>query len=120
MSDDNPLAKEIRQARKPRVNLALPPRPDVPDDTVDARTRELGGKWGASTQMPTPSKPAEPTAPLISVRFDSPDYLDRAISVAAAEQGVTKTYLILKALKADGFELRDVDLVIDRRKLRKR
>lgn len=117
MSDDNPLADEIRQARKPRVNLALPPRPDVPDDTVEARTRELGGKWGATTQMAAPS---EPTAPLTSVRFDCPAYLDRAISIAAAEHGVTKTYLILKALKADGFELRDVDLVIDRRKARKR
>jgi hypothetical protein len=120
MSDDNPLADEIRQARKPRVNLALPPRPDVPDDTVEARTRELGGKWGATTQMAAPPEPSEPTAPLISVRFDCPAYLDRAISIAAAEQGVTKTYLILKALKVDGFELRDVDLVIDRRKARKR
>ena len=120
MSDDNPLADEIRQARKPRLNLALPPRPDVPDYTVDARARELGGKWGASTQIPTPSESAEPTAPLISIRFDCPDYLDRAISIAAAERGVTKTYLILKALKADGFELRDIDLVIDRRKVRKR
>ena len=120
MSDDNPLADEIRQARKPRVNLALPPRPDVPDDTVEARTRELGGTWGATTRMAAPPEPSEPTAPLISVRFDCPAYLDRAISIAAAEQGVTKTYLILKALKADGFELRDVDLVIDRRKARKR
>jgi hypothetical protein len=69
-----------------------------------------------STSKPEP----EPTAPLISVRFDCPDYLDTAISVKAAEQNVTKTYLILKALKEVGYELRDVDLVIDRRKARRR
>lgn len=64
--------------------------------------------------------PEEPTAPLISVRFDCPDYLDRAVSVAAAEQNVTKTYLILKALKLAGYELKEVDLVVDRRKTRRR
>jgi hypothetical protein len=122
MSDNNPLADEIREARKPKLNLSLPPRADVPDEAVDARTREIGGRWGATTQIPsTPAQePLEDTAPLISVRFDCPDYLDRAISVAAAEQNVTKTYLILKALKLAGYELKDVDLVVDRRKARRR
>ena len=122
MSDSNPLADEIREARKPKLNLSLPPRVDVPDEAVDARTREIGGRWGATTQIPSAPapEPLEETAPLISVRFDCPDYLDRAISVAAAEQNVTKTYLILKALKLAGYELKDVDLVIDRRKVRRR
>lgn len=120
MSDDNPLADEIRQARKPRLNLALPPRPEMPDDAVEVSSRQIGEKWGATTQLPTPvvSEPQEPTAPLISVRFDCPDYLDRAVSVAAAEQNVTKTYLILKALRVAGYEMKDVDLVVDRRKQR--
>ena len=118
----NPLAEEIRQAGRPKLNIALPPRPEVPDTAVEARSREIGEKWGASTQLaaPAPAEPEEPTAPLISVRFDCPDYLDRAVSVAAAEQNVTKTYLILKALKVAGYELKDVDLVVDRRKTRRR
>jgi hypothetical protein len=118
----NPLAEEIRQAGKPKLNLALPPRPDVPDTAVEARSREIGEKWGASTQLASPPSPGpeEPTAPLISVRFDCPDYLDRAVSVNAAEQNVTKTYLILKALKLAGYEIKDVDLVVDRRKTRRR
>jgi hypothetical protein len=117
---NNPLADEIRQAKRPRLDLALPARADVPDAAIDERSRELGGRWGASTQIqPEPSQPPEPMAPLISVRFDCPNYIDRAISVAAAEQNVTKTYLILKALKADGYEIRDVDLVADRRRDRK-
>jgi hypothetical protein len=122
MSDNNPLADEIREARKPKLNLSLPPRADAPDEAVDAHTRKIGGRWGATTQIPAAlaPEPLEDTAPLISVRFDCPDYLDRAISVAAAEQNVTKTYLILKALKEAGYELKDVDLVVDRRKARRR
>jgi len=123
MSDEatNPLVDEIRQAARPKRDLVLPPRPELPDAAVETRTREIGETWGAATQIVSTSKPEpEPTAPLISVRFDCPDYLDTAISVKAAEQNVTKTYLILKALKEVGYELRDVDLVIDRRKARRR
>jgi hypothetical protein len=123
MSDEarNSLVDEIRQAARPKRDLALPPRPDLPDTTVETRTREIGEKWGATTQMvASPQPEPEPTAPLISVRFDCPDYLDTAISVKAAEQNVTKTYLILRALREAGYELRDVDLVVDRRKARRR
>jgi hypothetical protein len=123
MSDKarNPLVDEIRQAARPKRDLTLPPRPDLPDAAVETRTREIGEKWGAATQMVSATQPEpEPTAPLISVRFDCPDYLDTAISVKAAEQNVTKTYLILRALKDAGYELRDVDLVVDRRKARRR
>jgi hypothetical protein len=120
MTDKNPLADEIRQARHPKANLTLPPRPEIPDEAVETHSREIGGRWGATTQLPVPEPPAEPTAPLVSVRFDCPDYADRAVSIAAAEQGVTKTFLILKALKAAGFEIKEVDLVVDRRKARRR
>ena len=121
MSEDkpNPLADEIRQAARPKLNLTMPRRTELPDEAIENRSREIGEKWGASTQIgATQQEPGEPTAPLISVRFDCPDYLDRAISIEAAGQNCTKTYLILKALKLAGYEIRDVDLVVDRRKLR--
>ena len=53
MSDEarNSLVDEIRQAARPKRDLALPPRPDLPDTTVETRTREIGEKWGATTQM---------------------------------------------------------------------
>lgn len=120
MNDEkpNPLAEEIRQAGRPKLNLTMPPRPDLPDEAIESRSRKIGEKWGATTQIAAGHAEGEPTAPLISVRFDCPDYLDRAISVDAAGQNCTKTYLILNALKKAGYEIRDVDLVIDRRKLR--
>ena len=54
-------------------------------------------------------EPPKPAAPLTSVRFDCPDYLDKKLSVKAAEEGVTKTYLIFQALGRAGYRLDEVD-----------
>jgi hypothetical protein len=114
------ITDEVRTpARKLALNLK--PREDLPDGAVEARSREIGERWGSSTQI-APSEPPPPpkvTAPLTSVRFDCPDYLDKALSVQAAEQGVTKTYLILSALRQAGFRLEEADLVKDRRRWKK-
>lgn len=113
------ISDEIRTPAK-KIALNLKPREDLSDDDVAARSREIGEKWGASTQIaPAPVPVGPPPAPLTSVRFDAPDYLDRELSVRAAEQGVTKTYLILQALGNAGFRLDEVDLVKDRRRWRK-
>lgn len=112
-----PISDEIRQPAK-KINLALKPREDLPDDAVEARSREIGERWGSSTQIAAKEAPA-PTAPLTSVRFDCPDYLDKELSIKAAEQGVTKTYLILQALGKAGYRLDEVDLVKDRRRFRR-
>lgn len=112
------IADDIRQPSG-KIKLSLTPKNDIPDDEVSARSRELGERWGASTQIAPAKSPPEPqrlTAPLTSVRFDAPDYLDRELSVRAAEQGVTKTYLILRALGDAGLRLDEVDLVKDRRR----
>ena len=116
-----PITEDIRPPTK-KVPLNLKPREDLSDGDVAARSREIGERWGASTQIapaPPPAEPQKPAAPLTSVRFDAPDYLDRELSVRAAEQGVTKTYLILHALGNAGFRLDEVDLVKDRRRWKK-
>jgi hypothetical protein len=125
MSDKpNPLANEILQARKPRLNVTLPPRQDLPDAMIEESSRRIGEKYGANTRL-VPEEPPEevvPTAPLVSVRFDFPDYVDQQLAVrAATTKGpsggkVTKTYLALKALKDAGYRVDDVDLVEDRRR----
>jgi len=118
VSDENPLVSEIRQASKPRLNVNLPPRTELPDEAVSARAREIGEKWGSNTLLASKrqEEPPKPTAPLVSLRFDCPDYTDRALSVRAAEENVTKTYLLLMALKAAGYPIEDVDLAKDRRR----
>ncbi len=112
-----PISDDIRQPTR-KVGMNLKPRADLADDAVEAHSREIGGCWGSSTQIPA-KEPLKPTAPLTSVRFDCPDYLDRELAVKAAEQGVTKTFLILRALGQGGYRLDEADLVKDRRKARR-
>jgi len=112
-----PISDDIRQPTR-RVRINLKPRADLADDAIEAHSREISERWGSSTQIAT-KEPPKPTAPLTSVRFDCPNYLDRELSVKAAEQEVTKTFLILQALGQGGYRLDEADLVKDRRKAKK-
>jgi hypothetical protein len=119
MSNFPPLKDELRQASKPRLDLALKPKPELSDAAVEANSRSIGERYGSTTSLATPGKSVPPVAPLTSVRFDCPDYLDRELAVKAAEQGVTKTYLILQALGQGGYRLDPADLVKDRRRTKR-
>jgi hypothetical protein len=122
MTDLPPIKDELRQAAKTRLDVNLKPRPELPDEAIAANSRAIGERYGSATSLPPPTslvEPPKPAAPLTSVRFDCPDYLDKELSVKAAEEGVTKTYLILQALGRAGYRLDEVDLVKDRRRLRK-
>ena len=122
MSNFPPIKDELRQAAKSRLDVSLKPRPELPDEAIAANSRVIGERYGSATSLPPPAPvaaPPKPAAPLTSVRFDCPDYLDKALSVKAAEEGVTKTYLILQALGQAGYPLDEVDLVKDRRRLKK-
>ncbi|WP_407523763.1 hypothetical protein [Methylobacterium oryzisoli] len=46
--------------------------------------------------------------------------LDRELAIRAAEQRVTKQYLVAKALQNAGYRLDDADLIEDKRKAQKR
>jgi len=43
--------------------------------------------------------------------FHIPDYLDRAVTMRAAERGTTRSRIVLEALRAFGFEVDEIDLV---------
>jgi hypothetical protein len=53
-----------------------------------------------------------------SFRVDLPEYLDQELTERSARERVTKTYLIMDALRSAGFTVRPEDLVVDRRKTR--
>jgi|ERR1700721_1172714 hypothetical protein len=107
-----PIDEELTPPRS-RLNLRnLRPRDDLSDETVEANSRAMGESWGASTKLPQP----EEQTPLTSVRLDLPDYVDRQLKLKVATEGGTKAFYILKALARDGFQIRDTDLRLDRRK----
>src|SRR4051794_2304646 len=98
---------------RPRLNLKnLRPRESQPDETVEANSRMMGESWGASTQLPQPDEQTM----LTSVRLDLPEYVDRQLKLKVATEGGTKAFYILKALARDGFQIRDTDVRLDRRR----
>jgi hypothetical protein len=101
---------------KPSVPPRLRPRAIMSDDQVHANSRVLGETWGASTQV----RQAEALTPLEPLRIDVPEYLARELRVKCAEHKVTIAYLVMSALRRDGFHVEDKDLVKDRYKRGKR
>ena len=97
---------------KPSVPPRLRPRAIMSDDQVHANSRVLGETWGASTQV----RQAEALTPLEPLRIDVPEYLGRELRVKCAEHKVTIAYLVMSALRREGFHIEDKDLVKDRYK----
>ena len=116
------IADEIRSKPKLKLDLAMKPR-SVPEDAIAEGARVIGEKWGSVTQMPAREAKVElessDRAKWPSIRVECPPYLDRELAMKAAGEGVTKTYLILKALADAGFTVNEDDLNKDKRKYRK-
>ena len=114
------IDSELTPAPRQRVDLkGLKPREPMADEAVEANSRAIGEKWGASTQLPT-AEPVVPLAPVTSIRGYIPLYLDDELSMKAAERRVTKTFLIMEALAKAGYRIDECDLVQDRRRTRQK
>lgn len=124
------IGDEILNTR-PKLDVSLKPR-RMPDETIAEGARAIGEKWGSVTQLPSreaapvpelvpepPAAPAPDRSKWPSVRFECPPYLDRELTIAAAQRGHTKTYLILKLLADNGFTVHPEDLIEDKRKQRR-
>jgi len=112
---------DLAPAPRQRVNLkGLKPREPVADKMVEANSRAIGEKWGASTQLPPAEPPPPPAAPVTSIRGYIPQYLDDELAIKAAERRVTKTFLIMEALAKAGYHIHEADLVQDRRRVRQK
>ena len=114
-----PIDADLADAPRRRLDLrGIKPRAPVDDAVVEANSRALGERWGASTKV----RPAEDVSapPLASLRLEIPDYLDNELAVAAAQRRVTKAFLVMSALAQAGYRIEPGDLVPDRRKLRTR
>ena len=104
------IVDEIRQGPKPKLDLTLKPR-SVPEEAIEkgARAMERSGARlprcrSASLIQNLPPEPVVlDRSKWPSVRFECPPYLDRELTVTAAQRGRTKTYLILKLLADAGF-----------------
>lgn len=72
----------------------------------------------SSAASESPRQPAAPRTKYASFRVDLPEYLDQELTMRSARDRVTKTYLIMEALRRAGYTVQADDLVTDRRKTR--
>ncbi|MBS0234223.1 MAG: hypothetical protein JSR99_12155 [Proteobacteria bacterium] len=82
---------------------------------------EEGAAAPAAESSPKPvakrvRKNSQP-APVRRLAVELPDYLFTAISKKAAEEGTTKRFIILEALRAHGFVVNDIDFSEDGRRV---
>jgi hypothetical protein len=114
------IVSELTPAPRQKLDLkGLRPREPMPDSAVEANSRAIGEKWGASTQLPMVERLPQP-APTISTRSYLPEYLDQELAIKSAERRVTKNFLIMEALAQAGYRVDEVDLIEDRRRLKQK
>jgi len=108
-----PLDDKLRPKVRLKKHTAAPP---ATDEEIEANSRRIGEKWGATTSIPASVSPMLPPAPVTSIRGYIPQYLDDELTRKAAERRVTKTFLLVEALAKAGYRVDEIDLVQDRRK----
>jgi hypothetical protein len=101
---------------RPRTKLKKHEDSILTDAAIDANSRQIGQKWGAATTLPVPEPEPTPVARVVSFRGYIPHYLDDELTVRAATQRVTKTFLVMDALKKAGYHVAETDLIQDRRR----
>ncbi|MDD2860821.1 MAG: hypothetical protein PHI71_07105 [Acidiphilium sp.] len=106
---------------RPRHRLPAAPVENVEpsDEPVEANTAQMTKRWSAVTKARGEGAPRErPEKPekLTPIQINIPPALNQQLARACFEQGCTKTYLIIKALAAEGFDVDPVYLSPDRRK----
>jgi hypothetical protein len=133
---DELLAAGQRRVGKGHLNLRDLKPAGIDNAEAERHVEEITHTYGAHAQIaPVKSGVAEPVklataselgpppvparrARYASFRVDLPEYLDQELTERSARERVTKTYLIMDALRSAGFTVRPEDLVVDRRKTR--
>jgi hypothetical protein len=90
------------------------------DEALMKRIEVVAREKGLPSLTPELAKPTEPSEPrpMKPIKLMVPDYLFRELSMNAADRGVTKKYLILKALLDAGYRVEPEDMEEDGRRVR--
>ncbi len=131
----------MKQTRAP----FMPVTPDIDDDALESLARDKGvgalvkpvanraGEAPSSpakpvpsssasssiTQAaPSPSSEATPRSRMKSINIEIPDYAWTDLKIRAAKEQVSVRHIIMSALKGQGVEISDADMIEDGRRLR--
>jgi len=96
------------------------PLDDDDDDILAQRISETAKQQGIPSLTPTTAPSPAPVASGARrpIKVEVSDELFDALTIAAAQQRVTKRYLILSALRDAGYPVTDADFMEDGRRLR--
>lgn len=126
MSAPKPTFKPIDLKRIEEVVAGYAAENNVPALTFpsEVSTDRTEGSSGASDPStpkanPTPKRAKKQISPAPARRLavELPDYLFSAVSRKAAEEGVTKRFVVLQALRAAGYVVNDIDFNEDGRRV---
>lgn len=93
------------------TKLETPEEAIIAAVTTTPRVVRKTSRAGASAQ-------STPRARMKPLNIEVPDYAWIAIKMRAAQQMVSVRHIIMSALKADGIQIKDADMVEDGRRLR--
>jgi hypothetical protein len=85
----------------------------TPDSVIEAKPRSFGERQDRPLRLPAET-------PIAKIRLDLPEYVDRQLKLKCVMEGGAKAYYVLRALAKDGFQIKDRDLKLDRRRRKKR
>ena len=98
-------------------------RPEAIREAVAAgRVRAINAETGGTLLVPAPAAPPPPrtasrrTAPEVALSTKVPDYVLRQLRRRYAESGITIRNQLLFALRLAGIEVRDADLLDERKR----
>jgi hypothetical protein len=133
----NTLAPTAPRQQVKKLNLGNLPAPDVdgisaaiadysernnvptmihPSERKALQTQPLAEAASNVTPMRKPRPAKKERAVNVRVAVDLPDYVTKAIAKTAVNEEVTKRFLFLKALRAIGITVNDVDMEEDGRR----
>lgn len=104
------VEKGIPTLVTPKPEAVEPPRA-APAPAVATPTPRKAGRAGASAQ-------STPRGRMKTLNIEVPDYAWIEIKMRAAREMVSVRHIIMTALKADGIEIREADMIEDGRRLR--
>jgi len=94
-------------------------RPETPEPQAIAPPSASGSKTAPRKPgRAGPSTQSTPRARMKTLNIEVPDYAWIAIKMRAAQEMVSVRHIIMSALKAEGIEIRDADMIEDGRRLR--
>lgn len=131
----------MKQTRAP----FMPVTPDIDDDALETLARDKGvgalvkpvanrrGEGPTSATVasesasvpvsapaasPAPTSEATPRSRMKSINIEIPDYAWTDLKIRAAKEQVSVRHIIMSALKGQGVEISDADMIEDGRRLR--